>query len=61
MPVADVVEHACGMLDHLAMNNKVELTLFTDPAIPTEVMGDAVRLRQVLVNLTNNAIKFSSG
>ncbi|MDP1680459.1 MAG: GAF domain-containing protein, partial [Burkholderiales bacterium] len=61
MPVADVVEKACGLLDHLAARKGVELTLFIDPAIPEEVLGDAMRLRQVLVNLANNAIKFSSG
>ena len=61
MPVADVVEKVCAILDNLASKKGVDLTLFTDPAIPAEVMGDAGRLRQVLVNITNNAIKFSSG
>jgi CheY-like chemotaxis protein/HPt (histidine-containing phosphotransfer) domain-containing protein/anti-sigma regulatory factor (Ser/Thr protein kinase) len=61
MPVVDVVEKACGLLDHLAAKKGVELTLFIDPAIPEEVLGDALRLHQVLVNLANNAIKFSSG
>ena len=60
-PVAEVVENVCGMLDHMAGNKGVELTLFTDPAIPAEVLGDTLRLRQVLVNLVNNAIKFSGG
>src|SRR3989338_4837355 len=57
--VASVVENVCGMLDSMAEKKGVELTLFTDPAIPAEVLGDAMRLRQVLVNLANNAIKFS--
>jgi|GEM_PF-665980 len=61
MHVADIIEKACGMLEHLATKKEVELTLFIDPTLPEEVLGDAVRLRQVLVNLTNNAIKFSSG
>ena len=61
MSVVDVVEKACSTLESLAARKNVELTLFIDPAIPEEVLGDALRLRQVLVNLTNNAIKFSSG
>ncbi len=59
MSVVDVVEKACGTVESLAARKDVELTLFIDPAIPEEVLGDALRLRQVLVNLTNNAIKFS--
>ncbi|MCG2576858.1 MASE4 domain-containing protein [Dechloromonas sp. XY25] len=61
LAVADVVEKVAGLLDRLAEKKGVELTLFTDPSIPPEILGDALRLRQVLVNLANNAIKFSSG
>ena len=59
--VAEVIEKVCAMLDHLAEKKEVELILFTDPMIPTIVLSDAQRLRQIVVNLANNAIKFSSG
>ena len=60
MDVARVLESVCDTLDHLAGKKGVELTLFTDPAIPVQLLGDATRLRQVLLNLAGNAIKFSS-
>jgi len=59
--VAEVVDKVCTMLNRLAAKRDVDLTLFTDPAIPEMLLGDGLRLRQVLTNLVNNAIKFSGG
>jgi len=56
-----VVENVCVMLDQMAQSKQVDLKLFVDPKIPRLLLGDALRLRQILTNLTNNAIKFSSG
>jgi methyl-accepting chemotaxis protein len=55
-----VLEQVCGSLEQIANDKGVQLSLFVDPVLPASVLGDPLRLRQVVVNLTGNAIKFSA-
>ncbi len=55
----DVLEDVLCMLGHDAREKELELVLLIDSDVPLKLVGDAVRFRQVVINLMNNAIKFT--
>jgi len=55
----DTVEDTMRALAHRAQDKGVELACRISPAVPEGLVGDPGRLRQILVNLVGNAIKFT--
>ena len=57
--VRDVVAHAVNLLHPKAVSSGLDLSVEISGDVPDMVMGDSDRLRQILLNLIGNAIKFT--
>ena len=55
----DMLSDIVGMLWIRAKDKKLDFNVDVSPDIPAELIGDEVRIKQVLINIINNAIKYT--
>ncbi|MFZ0522060.1 MAG: response regulator [Candidatus Acidiferrales bacterium] len=54
-----VLENVSNLISEKASAKGLELIFDIDPAVPTQLKGDPLRLGQILINFCNNAVKFT--
>jgi len=59
--LAELIEGTCDVMAIRAHKRNIEFLSRVEPDVPINIVGDPSRLRQIIVNLIGNAIKFTDG
>ena len=55
----DTIDHLVQIISHKSQEKSLELLIDLSPDLPLDLVGDSLRLGQILINLANNSIKFT--
>lgn len=58
--IQEVIRHTIDLIQPAADKKNLAVKVMTDATLPSSVIGDRTRFQQILINLLNNAVKFTN-
>lgn len=55
----EVIQSVSNVVAHKVFEKDIEFLIYISPEVPTSLIGDSLRINQILTNFTSNAIKFT--